>query len=164
MALLSSSLPLRIQRGNEGPTTPEDLRPSGLGSSPFARHYSGNTYWYLFLRVLRWFTSPGSPPKWLRTFVRGLPHSGILGSQLACSSPRLIAACHALHRPKAPRHPPHTFTILTRISPSCHRPCEEMGFRPKTLCCLSAGENFISMTAERGQERRPKPAFSPERR
>jgi hypothetical protein len=46
----------------EGPTTPQDLRPRGLGSSPFARHYSGNTCWYLFLRVLRCFTSPGSPP------------------------------------------------------------------------------------------------------
>ncbi len=26
----------------------------------------------------------------------GFPHSGILGSSLACSSPRLFAACHAL--------------------------------------------------------------------
>ena len=32
----------------------------GLGCSPFARHYLGNHYCFLFLRVLRCFSSPGS--------------------------------------------------------------------------------------------------------
>ena len=32
----------------------------GLGSSPFARHYWGNHYYFLFLRVLRCFSSPRS--------------------------------------------------------------------------------------------------------
>ena len=32
----------------------------GLGSSEFARHYYRNHCCFLFLRVLRWFTSPGS--------------------------------------------------------------------------------------------------------
>ena len=32
----------------------------GLGSSPFARHYLGNRSLFLFLRVLRCFTSPGA--------------------------------------------------------------------------------------------------------
>ena len=36
----------------------------------------------------------------------GFPHSGILRSQLVCSSPRLIAAYRALHRLSMPRHPP----------------------------------------------------------
>ena len=50
-----------------GPATPPIQRPrawhiEGLGCSPFARRYSGNRYCFLFLRVLRWFTSPG----WLR--------------------------------------------------------------------------------------------------
>ena len=31
----------------------------GLGCSPFARHYLGNHYCFLFLRVLRCFSSPG---------------------------------------------------------------------------------------------------------
>ena len=35
---------------------------AGLGSFPFAHHYSGNHYYFLFLRVLRCFSSPGSPP------------------------------------------------------------------------------------------------------
>ena len=33
---------------------------AGLGSSPFARRYSGNRCFFLFLRVLRCFSSPGS--------------------------------------------------------------------------------------------------------
>ena len=39
--------------------TPED-KSSGLGSSPFARRYSGNRCFFLFLRLLRCFSSPGS--------------------------------------------------------------------------------------------------------
>ena len=31
----------------------------GLGYSRFARHYSGNSFRFLFLRVLRCFSSPG---------------------------------------------------------------------------------------------------------
>ena len=41
--------------------TPERSR-SGLGSSHFARRYSGNHCCFLFLRLLRCFSSPGSPP------------------------------------------------------------------------------------------------------
>ena len=32
-----------------------------MGSSPFARRYLGNRCFFLFLRVLRCFSSPGSP-------------------------------------------------------------------------------------------------------
>ena len=31
----------------------------GLGSFPFARHYLGNRFFFLFLRLLRCFSSPG---------------------------------------------------------------------------------------------------------
>ena len=34
---------------------------AGLGSSPFARRYWGNRCYFLFLRVLRCFSSPRSP-------------------------------------------------------------------------------------------------------
>jgi hypothetical protein len=44
-----------------GPTTPGGM-PPGLGCSAFARRYSRNHVCFLFLRVLRWFTSPGSLP------------------------------------------------------------------------------------------------------
>ena len=43
---------------------------------------------------------------------RGFPHSGIPGSKLDDSSPRLIAAIHALHRLLTPRHPPYALSSL----------------------------------------------------
>ena len=43
------------------PVTPECTH-SGLGSSAFARRYLRNRCFFLFLRVLRCFSSPGSPP------------------------------------------------------------------------------------------------------
>ena len=36
----------------------------------------------------------------------GLSHSEIRGSMAICAYPRLIAACHVLHRLSEPRHPP----------------------------------------------------------
>ena len=74
----------------------------------------------LLLGVLRCFSSP----TYLRTpyvFRRGwrgmtpagLPHSGIDGAVPACGPPSLFAACHALHRPVSPRHPPHTGSCLS---------------------------------------------------
>ncbi len=41
--------------------TPRRTR-RGLGSSGFARRYSRNRCFFLFLRLLRCFSSPGSPP------------------------------------------------------------------------------------------------------
>ena len=42
-----------------------------------------------------------------------LPHSEIPGSKVVCTSPRLIAAYHVLHRLLVPRHPPGALTSLT---------------------------------------------------
>jgi hypothetical protein len=98
-------------------------RGAGLGSSRFARHYSGNMF--PFLPLLRCFSSrtylsqayvfslqwPGITPV-------GFPHSDTLGSQLARSSPRHFVACHVLHRLLAPRHPPRALCSLTSLSDS----------------------------------------------
>ncbi len=64
----------RSNRPSEGPAGPSSSalqprvdngcslsRPRSLGSSPFARRYLGNHSCFLFLRVLRCFSSPGSP-------------------------------------------------------------------------------------------------------
>ena len=40
---------------------PDDASITGLGYSPFARRYLGNRCFFLFLRVLRCFSSPSSP-------------------------------------------------------------------------------------------------------
>ena len=103
------------------PTTPREPKPSRFGlfrvRSPLLTE---SLICFLFLRVLRWFTSPGLPlPAY--EFSRGssdltrkgLPHSEIPGSKPVCGSPRLIAACHVLHRFSAPRHPPSTLSSLT---------------------------------------------------
>ena len=49
-----------IRQINFAVRTPECSH-SGLGSSHFARRYFGNRCFFLFLRVLRCFSSPGSP-------------------------------------------------------------------------------------------------------
>ena len=74
---------------------------AGLGYSPFARHYWGNHFCFLFLEVLRCFSSLGLPQqKTLMTVLQtaGLSHSEISGSRVICTSPELFAAYHVLHR------------------------------------------------------------------
>ena len=68
---------------------------------------------FLFLWVLRCFSSPGShPPVYvfnrgtLQVRCSGFPHSEILGSTPVHGFPRLIAVSHVLHRHLAPRHSP----------------------------------------------------------
>ena len=102
-----------------GPTTPgvPTRTGPGLGCSPFARHYWGNHCCFLFLGVLRCFSSPRSPPQHpLRmTALRaaGLSHSETRGSKAICAYPRLIAAYRVLHRLREPRHPPCALTCFT---------------------------------------------------
>ena len=79
----------------------------GLGCSAFARHYLRNHYYFLFLRVLRCFSSPGWPDDYHHIITDGFPHSDICGSRVICTSPQLFAAYHVLHRLREPRHPPY---------------------------------------------------------
>ena len=73
------------------------------GCSHFARHYSGNLGWFLFLQLLRCFSSPRSPciPMYsvCNTPKGGFPHSEICGSMCVCSLP---AAYRKLQRPSSP--------------------------------------------------------------
>ncbi len=55
----------------------------------------------------------------------GFPHSEISGSTLVCSSPKLIAACHVLHRLLAPRHPPYALSSLTTTRKLAHSKDQE---------------------------------------
>src|SRR5690606_17133504 len=98
----------------------------GLGSSPFARHYLGN---HTAIRDRRLVFSSSrycdvSVPRVSRCRLcvglqltglqpAGFPHSEIRGSTLVCSSPRLIAAYHVLHRLSMPRHPPYALLYLS---------------------------------------------------
>ena len=92
----------------------------GLASFPFARRYLENRCFFLFLRVLRCFSSPGFL-LYDYIFIIGylpiktgeFPHSDICGSRDICSSPQLIAACHVLLRLPVPRHSPYALCCLT---------------------------------------------------
>ena len=83
-----------------------------FGLFPFRRRYSGNRCFFLFLRLLRCFSSPGSLPyvmdwrmdDWSPS--AGFPHSDICGSKIICISPQLFAAYHVFLRLLVPRHPP----------------------------------------------------------
>jgi hypothetical protein len=76
---------------------------------------------FLFLQVLRWFTSLRCLPRsygfragYSGINQSGFPHSDIPGSKPACGSPGLIAACHVLHRLLVPRHSPYALSSLTK--------------------------------------------------
>ena len=75
--------------------------------------------YFLFLQVLRCFSSLRSPPYntvWIITLqVIGLSHSEIAGSKVICTYPALIAAYHVLHRLREPRHPPDALTCFRRL-------------------------------------------------
>ena len=87
----------------------------GLGSSRFARRYSGNHGCFLFLGVLRCFNSPGSL-YWSYVFRpeshpmtgAGFPHSDIYGSKLVCQLP---VAFRRLPRPSSP--------VIAKASTTC---------------------------------------------
>jgi hypothetical protein len=74
---------------------------------------------FLFLRVLRCFTSPGSLPATMDSSrdVAVLPATGFpirksTDQSLVGGSPWLFAATHVLHRLLEPRHPPHALSSL----------------------------------------------------
>ena len=147
---------------------------AGLGSSPVARHYWGNHVCFLFLRVLRCFSSPRWPPRQTARMSPlqddGLSHSGTRGSQDTCSYPRIFAACRALHRLREPRHPPcalSCFLLSGAPTPWRRRACllrlssflsqhvidrasqprdgvENNGFEPLTPCLQSRCSSQLS--------------------
>ena len=96
------------------PTTPPALA-DGLGCFLFARRYWGNRFCFLFLQLLRCFSSLG----WLvptyifsRSYL-GLPHSDTSGSLLVSSSPERFVGHHVLLRLCVPRYPPLALCSLT---------------------------------------------------
>ena len=111
LAGLSRTVPLQSEVIN-AVRTPECTH-SGLGSFHFARRYFENRVFFLFLRLLRCFSSPGSLPQ---TYVfslgyslrSGFPHSDISGSKLHCQLPR---AFRRLARPSSP--------VIAKASTTC---------------------------------------------
>ncbi len=92
-----------------------------FGLLPFRSPLLGESLdYFLFLRVLRCFSSPRSPPRQKNGDTGkagGLSHSETRGSKATCAYPRIIAACHVLHRLREPRHPPCALELLPRHPP-----------------------------------------------
>ena len=73
--------------------------------------------YFLFLRVLRCFSSPGWLSfEWYVFNVSGCPIRKSSDITLVCSSPKLIAAYHVLHRLLSPRHPPYALNCFKYFS------------------------------------------------
>ena len=151
--------PLRLTsavRSGDGPTTPrEALPPPRFGllrvRSPLLAQ---SLVCFLFLRVLRCFSSPGSPPSSMDAGLApgGLPHSEIRGCAGICPSPRLIAACHVLRRLPVPRHPPCAFSILPA-------PRSRGGLAFLTLVCFLVQLHIPGPRRGPGDQMRPLPAI-----
>ena len=99
---------------------PESISTLGLASSTFARHYWRNLVWFLFLALLRCFSSGGSPHIpilfsicWLICNQPGCPIRKSADIMSAYDSPQLIAVNHVLHRLPVPRHSPCALCSLT---------------------------------------------------
>ncbi len=92
-----------------------------------------------------------------RVYLCGFPHSEISGSKPTCGSPKLIAACHVLHRLLLPRHPPcalSSLTIkLTRSTPDCSRMRRE---NPMGQTCSSRDSSFSYQVADSRKPRTSK--------
>ena len=115
----SKTVPLSFLNPKRWSSTPKD-KSFGLASFPFARRYLGNRCFFLFLGLLRCFSSPRYllmhyvfMHGYLHITTGGFPHSEICGSMDMCSYPQLIAACHVLRRLPVPRHPPYALSHLT---------------------------------------------------
>ena len=98
----------------------------GLGCSVFARRYWRNRCLFLFLRVLRCFSSPRSlyPPYafgWESPSKRwGFPIRKSPDQLSFARSPALIAGCRVLRRLSMPRHPPYTLKSLATFTDHRH--------------------------------------------
>ena len=84
------------------------------GSSNFARHYSQNRCYFLFLCLLRYFNSTGIASLRIHALLAcGFSHSDSSGSLLTYSSPKRFAVRRVLLRLLVPRHPLCALCSLT---------------------------------------------------
>ena len=116
---------LRLLHSAGHPLAALQPRSGRFGLLPLRSPLLGESLLISLPALLRWFTSRSlAPPHYFirargaRLAACGLPHSGTRGSKDVCSSPRLFAACRALHRTGSPGRPPRTSLSLGHIVPS----------------------------------------------
>ena len=93
----------------------------GLGSFPFARHYLGNHSYFLFLQVLRCFSSPRFPPRkgnqyryWLGCPIRISTDYRLFAPPRGFS--QLITSFFVSESQGIPCAPLVTYSFLSRLS------------------------------------------------
>jgi hypothetical protein len=97
----------QVEPRNPGGTTRARLNvPTGLGCFPFARRYSGNRFFFLFLGLLRWFSSPRwlQPAYFIQPAVTGHDPSWVspFGNPRIEACLQLPEAYRSLPRPSSP--------------------------------------------------------------
>ena len=101
------NVPLAPVLQPRGPTTPDRPEPDGFGLCPVRSPLPGASLLFSLPPGTKMFQFPGfaSPNQAVirELHSRGLPHSDIRGSKVACTSPRLFAACHVLPRLPEPQ-------------------------------------------------------------
>ncbi len=107
---------LSLQVLYRSPTTPTG-KPAGLGSFLFARRYLGNRFFFLFLQLLRCFSSLRLPSLTLtvndNTSRYWVPPFGYLRIIAYLLLPEAFRVRHVLHRLLVPRHSPCALFYLT---------------------------------------------------
>ncbi len=98
---------------------------TGLGCSAFARRYLRNRVCFLFLWLLRCFSSPGSLPCRMHSGTGdpegpGFPIRTSQDHRSVTNSPGLFAGSNVLHRLSTPRHSPHA--LIDFVTPTRPRP------------------------------------------
>ena len=151
-------------------------RCNGLGSSPFARHYSGSRGFFPFLRLLRCFSSPAChyPPyvfrrEHARITTRRFPHSEIPGSKVGQhltrayrSRPRPSSALGAKASTVCPCSLDHEEHLICRygvFKVQMNRFCNR---RLRRLLAAATNTVLQNSAAVRSLTRRPRSGYSPE--
>jgi hypothetical protein len=143
-----------------GPATPDfPCESSGLGCSEFARHYYRNHGCFLFLGVLRWFTSPRSLHTTMNSShdsrcshrlgspIRKSPDHGLLASPRGLS--QLATSFIAYLRQGIHTHALSSLTIkFTLDTEYCQqttglKPVPLTRYRPPYIGCTAAFCNFV---------------------
>ena len=101
------------------------------------------------------FQFPRLPPAdaGSRPSPAGFPHSGTPGSRPVCGSPGTIAACRALRRLPAPRHPPCALnTFGAKAPPASDQSCVLSRNLFLFALCGSQGALLVTLGEPRGPD------------
>ena len=115
---------------------PRNARHSGLGLSGFARRYSRNRVFFLFLRLLRCFSSPGSPCMAMDSPCsdRGLLcRVSPFGYPRICACMQLPAAFRSLPRPSSASGAKASAPCLLLLN---HKHSSHLALFMPGMCCM----------------------------